>query len=103
MCRKVVGGLTFLGAAGSSDVGIKTQRERTGYTMARNGDSLLYIMKAQAIGAKTRHQNQMISDRDTIRGYKNNIDRFCSWAKENGLTKEQVLASPKEHLQQCNM
>lgn len=88
-----------MGAAGSSDVGIKIQRERTGYTMARNGDSLSYIMKAQAIGAKTRHQNQMISDRDTIRGYKNNIDRFCNWAKESGLTKEQVLASPKEHLQ----
>ena len=75
------------------------KHERTGQHMARNGDSLAYTMKAQAIGTKTRHQDQAISDRDTIRGYKNNIDRFCNWAKESGLTKEQVLASPKEHLQ----
>lgn len=75
------------------------KHERTGQHMARNGDSLAYTMKAQAIGTKTRHQDQVISDRDTIRGYKNNIDRFCNWAKESGLTKEQVLASPKEHLQ----
>lgn len=75
------------------------KHERTGQHMARNGDSLAYTMKAQAIGTKTRHQDQAISDRDTIRGYKNNIDRFCNWTREQGLTKEQVLASPKEHLQ----
>ena len=67
--------------------------------MARNGDSLAYIMKSAALGTKSRNPNQNISDRDTVHSYKASINRFCSWAKENGLTKEQVLANPKEHLQ----
>lgn len=67
--------------------------------MARNGDSLAYVMKSAALGAKSRNPQQTISDRDTIRSYKASINRFCSWAKENELTKEQVLASPREHLQ----
>lgn len=67
--------------------------------MARNGDSLAYIMKSAALGTKSRNSNQNISDRDTVHSYKASINRFCSWAKENGLTKEQVLANPKEHLQ----
>lgn len=67
--------------------------------MARNGDSLAYVMKSAALGAKSRNPQQTISDRDTIHSYKASINRFCSWAKENELTKEQVLASPREHLQ----
>lgn len=67
--------------------------------MARNGDSLAYTMKVTALGEKSRNPNQNISDRDTVHSYKASINRFCSWAKENGLTKEQVLANPKEHLQ----
>lgn len=67
--------------------------------MARNGDSLAYVMKSAALGTKSRNPQQTISDRDTIHSYKASINRFCSWAKENELTKEQVLASPREHLQ----
>lgn len=67
--------------------------------MARNGDSLAYEMKAAALGAKSRNPNQSISDRDTIHSYKSSINRFCAWAKEQGISKEQVLASPRECLQ----
>ena len=67
--------------------------------MARNGDSLAYIMKSAALGTKSRNPQQSISDRDTVRSYKASINRFCSWAKGEGLTKEQVLANSKEHLQ----
>lgn len=67
--------------------------------MARNGDSLAYEMKAAALGAKSRNPNQSISDRDTIHSYKSSINRFCAWAKEQGISKEQVLASPREYLQ----
>lgn len=67
--------------------------------MARNGDSLAYEMKVAALGAKSRHPNQSISDRDTIHSYKSSINRFCAWAKEQGISKEQVLASPREYLQ----
>lgn len=67
--------------------------------MARKGDSLAYTMKSLALGEKSRNPQQAISDRDTIHSYKASINRFCGWAKENGLTKEQVLANPKEYLQ----
>ena len=67
--------------------------------MARKGDSLAYTMKSVALGEKSRNPQQAISDRDTIHSYKASINRFCGWAKENGLTKEQVLANPKEYLQ----
>lgn len=67
--------------------------------MARNGDSLAYEMKAAALGAKSRNQNQSITDRDTIHSYKSSINRFCGWAKEQGISKEQILTNPKEHLQ----
>lgn len=67
--------------------------------MARNGDSLAYIMKSEALGVKSRNPEQSISDRDTIHSYKSAINRFCSWAKEEGISKEQVLASPREYLQ----
>lgn len=67
--------------------------------MARNGDSLAYVMKSAALGTKSRNPQQAISDRDTIHSYKSAINRFCSWTREIGLTKEQVLASPQEYLQ----
>lgn len=67
--------------------------------MARKGDSLAYTMKSVALGEKSRNPQQAISDRDTIHSYKASINRFCGWVKENGLTKEQVLANPKEYLQ----
>lgn len=67
--------------------------------MARKSDSLAYIMKSEALGAKSRNPNQNISDRDTVHSYKSAINRFCGWAKEQGISKEQVLASPREYLQ----
>lgn len=68
--------------------------------MARNGDSLAYTMKVTALGEKSRNPNQSISDRDTIHSYKSSINRFCAWAKEEGYSKEQILSSPREHLQE---
>lgn len=68
--------------------------------MARNGDSLAYEMKVAALGEKSRNPNQSISDRDTIHSYKSSINRFCAWAKEEGYSKEQILSSPREHLQE---
>lgn len=67
--------------------------------MSRKSDSLAYIMKSEALGVKSRNPEQSISDRDTIHSYKSAINRFCSWAKEEGISKEQVLASPHEYLQ----
>lgn len=67
--------------------------------MSRKSDSLAYIMKSEALGVKSRNPEQSISDRDTIHSYKSAINRFCSWAKEEGISKEQVLASPREYLQ----
>lgn len=67
--------------------------------MSRKSDSLAYIMKSEALGVKSRNPEQSISDRDTIHSYKSAINRFCSWAKEKGISKEQVLASPREYLQ----
>lgn len=74
--------------------------ERSGDSMARNGDSLAYEMKAAALGEKSRNPNQSITDRDTIHSYKSSINRFCTWAKEEGYSKEQILSNPKEHLQE---
>ena len=68
--------------------------------MARSGDSLAYEMKAAALGEKSRNPNQSITDRDTIHSYKSSINRFCAWAKEEGYSKEQILSSPREHLQE---
>ena len=68
--------------------------------MARGGDSLAYEMKAAALGEKSRNPNQSITDRDTIHSYKSSINRFCAWAKEEGYSKEQILSSPREHLQE---
>lgn len=67
--------------------------------MSRKSDSLAYIMKSEALGVKSRNPEQSISDRDTIHSYKSAINRFCSWAKEEGISREQVLASPREYLQ----
>lgn len=67
--------------------------------MSRKSDSLAYIMKSEALGVKSRNPEQSISDKDTIHSYKSAINRFCSWAKEEGISKEQVLASPREYLQ----
>lgn len=63
-------------------------------------DSLSYIMTRAALEEKSRDPEHAISDRDTKRTYKASIKRFCTWTKENGYTREDVLGNPQPYLQQ---
>lgn len=63
-------------------------------------DSLSYLMTRNALSEKSRDPEHAISDRDTKRTYKASIKRFCTWTKENGYTREDVLSNPQPYLQQ---
>lgn len=63
-------------------------------------DSLSYTMTKNALSEKSRDPEHAISDRDTKRTYKASIKRFCTWTKENGYTREDVLSNPQPYLQQ---
>lgn len=63
-------------------------------------DSLSYTMTKNALSEKSRDPSHAISDRDTKRTYKASIKRFCTWTKENGYTREDVLGNPQPYLQQ---
>lgn len=63
-------------------------------------DSLSYLMTRNALSEKSRDPEHAISDRDTKRTYKASIKRFCTWTKENGYTREDVLGNPQPYLQQ---
>lgn len=62
-------------------------------------DSLSYIITKNALSKKSRDPAHAITDRDTRRAYKTSIKRFCSWTKENGFTREDVLDNPQTYLQ----
>lgn len=57
-------------------------------------------MTRNALSEKSRDPEHTISDRDTKRTYKASIKRFCTWTKENGYTREDVLSNPQPYLQQ---
>lgn len=63
-------------------------------------DSLSYIMTKNALSEKSRDPAHGITDRDTKRTYKTAVKRFCSWAKANGHTREDILGDPRTYLQQ---
>lgn len=63
-------------------------------------NSLAYVMTKNALSEKSRDPAHAITDRDTKRTYKTSIKRFCSWTKENGFTREDVLSNPQPYLQQ---
>lgn len=63
-------------------------------------DSLSYTMTKNALSEKSRDPAHAISDRDTKKTYKTSIKRFCTWTKENGYTREEVLDNPQSYLQQ---
>lgn len=63
-------------------------------------NSLGYTMIKNALSEKSRDPSHAISDRDTKRTYKASIKRFCTWTKENGYTREDVLSNPQPYLQQ---
>lgn len=63
-------------------------------------NSLGYTMIKNALSEKSRDPSHAISDRDTKRTYKASIKRFCTWTKENGYTREDVLGNPQPYLQQ---
>lgn len=63
-------------------------------------DSLAYTMTKNALSEKSRDPAHAITDRDTRRTYKASIKRFCTWTKENGYTREEILENPQAYLQQ---
>lgn len=63
-------------------------------------NSLAFTMTKNALSEKSRDPEHAISDRDTKRTYKASIKRFCTWTKENGYTREDVLSNPQPYLQQ---
>lgn len=63
-------------------------------------NSLAFTMTKNALSEKSRDPSHAISDRDTKRTYKASIKRFCTWTKENGYTREDVLSNPQPYLQQ---
>ena len=62
-------------------------------------DSLSYTMTKNALSEKSRDAAHAITDRDTKRTYKAAIKRFCTWTRENGYTREDVLNNPQPYLQ----
>lgn len=62
-------------------------------------DSLSYTMTKNALSEKSRDAAHAITDRDTKKTYKTSIKRFCTWTKENGYTREDVLSNPQPYLQ----
>ena len=57
-------------------------------------------MTKNALSEKSRDPSHAITDRDTKKTYKTSIKRFCTWTKENGYTREDVLSNPQPYLQQ---
>lgn len=63
-------------------------------------NSLAFTMTKNALSEKSRDPSHAITDRDTKKTYKTSIKRFCTWTKENGYTREDVLSNPQPYLQQ---